>query len=87
MDDDFTLEAPKISLFDKKNAEIKEKILNFKKKEKIYKTSFSDSKIPMALTFNDVLLVPQYSEVNSRLIFFNLEANVKLILSFLITFH
>jgi hypothetical protein len=32
----------------------------------IYKSSFGNEKFPTALTFDDVLLVPQYSDVESR---------------------
>lgn len=68
-DDGFSLDAPKIKLFNEKTSEFKERMEKIKAKEKVYKSSFSNTKIPMSLTFNDVLMVPQYSEVNSRFIY------------------
>lgn len=37
-----------------------------RKKDKVYKSIFEKEKIPLTLTFNDVLLVPQYGEIDSR---------------------
>lgn len=37
-----------------------------RKKDKVYKSIFEKERIPLTLTFNDVLLVPQYGEIDSR---------------------
>ena len=36
------------------------RLAGLREKPKIYKTTFEKGSIPMALTFNDILLVPQY---------------------------
>ena len=38
----------------------KNRVAELKKKTKIYKSTFDNEKIPLTLTFNDVLMVPQY---------------------------
>jgi hypothetical protein len=51
------------------NADIlafKSRVAELKKKDKIYKSIFDKEKIPLTLTFNDVLMVPQYGEIESR---------------------
>ena len=48
---------------------VKERIANLKKQDKFYKSIFSSEKIPLTLTFNDVLMVPQYGEIESRYFF------------------
>ncbi len=45
---------------------VRERIANLKKQDKIYKSTFNSEKIPLTLTFNDVLMVPQYGEIESR---------------------
>lgn len=44
---------------------LKERLKKIRGKDKVYKNSFSfqQNSIPNSLTFNDVLMVPQYSEV------------------------
>ena len=32
----------------------------------IYSTTFNKGTIPISLTFNDILMVPQYGEIESR---------------------
>ena len=64
--DDFTLETEKMSLFDKEGTDFQKKLSELRSRKTVYKSSFENTKIPMSLTFNDVLMVPQYSEVNSR---------------------
>ena len=43
--------------------QVRERIANLKKQDKVYKTIFTSEKIPLTLTFNDVLMVPQYGEI------------------------
>jgi len=45
---------------------VKTRIAELKKSEKVYKSIFDTEKIPLTLTFNDVLMVPQYGEIESR---------------------
>jgi hypothetical protein len=66
VNDDFTLETEKMSLFDKEGTDFQKKLSELRSRKTVYKSSFENTKIPMSLTFNDVLMVPQYSEVNSR---------------------
>lgn len=44
----------------------KSKVLKLRESEPIYKTTFTKGAFPTTLTFNDILLVPQYGEVTSR---------------------
>lgn len=43
--------------------EFKNRVAEFKNKSKIYKSTFDKEKIPLTLTFNDVLMIPQYGEI------------------------
>ena len=53
----------KLELFSLKRKEFKERIAAINKVEKMYKSTFNSEKIPLSLTFNDVLMIPQYGEV------------------------
>ena len=46
--------------------QVRKRIADLQSKEKIYKSIFDTDKIPLTLTFNDVLMVPQYGEIDSR---------------------
>ncbi len=47
----------------------KTRVAELKKKDKMYKSIFDSEKIPLTLTFNDVLMVPQYGEISSRYLY------------------
>lgn len=54
------------SLGEKKQSEISIKLTALREKPKVYQSMFEKGKITPALTFNDVLMVPQYGEIESR---------------------
>lgn len=47
-------------------SELQIKLEQLRQKPKIYQSNFTKGTIPMTLTFNDILLVPQYGEIESR---------------------
>jgi hypothetical protein len=44
-------------------SELKLRLEKLRQEPKIYKSTFEKGTIPMTLTFNDILLVPQYGEI------------------------
>lgn len=64
------VDPPQLSLFTSLEStraiEAKERMTALRDKPKMYKTTFEKGAIPMSLTFNDILLVPQYGEIESR---------------------
>lgn len=46
--------------------DLQKRLAALREKPKIYETTFQKGKITQTLTFNDVLLVPQYGEIESR---------------------
>ena len=64
------VDPPHLSLFTSSKSiraiEAKERMTAMRDKPKMYKTTFQKGTIPMSLTFNDILLVPQYGEIESR---------------------
>lgn len=44
-------------------SELKQRLEKLRQEPKIYKSTFEKGTIPMTLTFNDILLVPQYGEI------------------------
>lgn len=59
--DNFSLETEKLPFFNTDSEEFKRKLEKIRSKELVYKSTFAETKIPISLTFNDVLMVPQYS--------------------------
>ena len=56
----------KFDLLKKEDSDFKKKLIAMRQEPPIYQTTFAKGTIPMTLTFNDILMVPQYGEVESR---------------------
>jgi hypothetical protein len=56
----------KFDLISKEPSDFRKKLATMRQEPPVYRTTFGKGTIPMTLTFNDILMVPQYGEIESR---------------------
>jgi hypothetical protein len=56
----------KFDLIKQEESSFRKKLIKMKEEPPMYRTTFNKGAIPMTLTFNDILMVPQYGEIESR---------------------
>ena len=63
----------KFDLISKEPSDFRKKLVTMRQEPPVYRTTFAKGTIPMTLTFNDILMVPQYGEIESRYLIYHLD--------------